>query len=273
MIFNSYAEQSAELAGIRIVSAGHIFAKPQREINRPDGRDDWLLFYVAKESETFYIDEKSIVAPAGSFVLYAPGECQHHAYEGNKTAEFYYVHFRCESLPAHISLESSRVYSLSPDAAFSSIFEEILEETLQKKPHYEQLCISCLLRIFALIMREIAESDTSLSGQWRSVARAIQYMRRYPNVNLRLADYADMCCISKFHFARIFKEVTGDTPLNYRNKIRIELAKELLENSYLSVCEISESLGFTSAAYFSDSFRRFVGIPPSEYRDAATRIR
>ena len=97
-------------------------------------------------------------------------------------------------------------------------------------------------------------------------------MRRYPNTNLKLADYADMCCVSKFHFARIFKEVTGDTPLNYRNKIRIDLAKELLENDYLAVCEIAESLGFASAAYFSDSFKRFVGISPSEYRVKSSKI-
>ena len=272
MIFNSYAEQSEALAGIKIVSTGHIFAKPQREINRPDGREDWLLFYVAKESETFYIGETAVLAPAGSFILYAPGETQHHVYEGNKTAEFYYVHFKCDALPEHLSLKTSRVYTLSPQPLFSSIFEEILEETLQKKPHYESLCISNLCRVLALIKREVAETDTSLSGQWRSVARAIQHMRRYPNTNLKLADYADMCCVSKFHFARIFKEVTGDTPLNYRNKIRIELAKELLENDYLAVCEIAESLGFASAAYFSDSFKKFVGISPSEYRVKSSKI-
>ena len=50
------------------------------------------------------------------------------------------------------------------------------------------------------------------------------------------------------------------------------VAKELLENDYLAVCEIAESLGFASAAYFSDSFKRFVGISPSEYRVKSSKI-
>ena len=56
MIFNAYAEQKDQIAGITLVSCGHIFAKKGREIKRPDGRNDWLLFYVAKESETFYLE-------------------------------------------------------------------------------------------------------------------------------------------------------------------------------------------------------------------------
>lgn len=267
MIFNSYAEQAEELAGLKIVSAGHIFAKPKREIYRPDGREDWLLFYIAKESETFFLKGGEVAtADAGSFIIYAPGEKQHHVYTGNKTAEFYYVHFKCETLPERIALETSKIYSLSPQPLYSSVFEEILEETLQKKPHYEFLCLSRLLLLLTLIKREITQMDNSLSGQWRSVARAIQHMNSYPSSNLKLSDYADMCCVSKYHFARIFKEVTGDTPLNYRNRIRIELAKGLVENGYLSISEIAENLGFASAAYFSDSFKRFVGRSPSEYK-------
>ena len=54
MIFNVYARESEKVNGINLVSCGHIFAKSGREIYRPNGRDDWLLFYIAKESETFY---------------------------------------------------------------------------------------------------------------------------------------------------------------------------------------------------------------------------
>ena len=74
MIFNSYAEEAEELGGIKIVSAGHIFAKPKREIYRPDGRDDWLLFYIAKETETFFLKGgEAVTADAGSFIISAPG--------------------------------------------------------------------------------------------------------------------------------------------------------------------------------------------------------
>ena len=264
MIFNSYAEKKEMLAGIKLVSCGQIFAEPNREIYRPNGRGDWLLFYVAKESETFFLD-KTVTAEAGSFIIYAPGEKQHHVYKGSSTAEFYYIHFQCDALPEGITLESSRVYSLTNRKQFASLFEEIIEETLSKRPHYEILCISRLLYVLSLIQREASETNGSYSKGWRGIARAIQHINRYCDQNLKLEDYAAMCNMSKYHFLRVFKSVTGATPLEYRGGIRIDHAKELLKNSNFSISEIAESLGFSSLAYFSAAFKKSTGVSPTEY--------
>lgn len=267
MIFNSYAERSEALSGIRLVSCGHVFAEPGREIYRPKGREDWLLFYVAKESEAFHFPDKNVIAEEGSFVLFAPGEIQHHVNEGGKTAEFYYVHFECDALPEGITLSTSEVYSLPPRKRFGAIFEEIIEEVLQKRPHYEMLCISRLLYVLSLIQREATQIDHSADKAWHSVARALQHMNRYFDSNLSLEEYAAMCCMSKYHFLRIFKQVTGVTPMEYRNRVRIDHAKELLTNSYFSISEIAEALGYTSLAYFSVQFKRAVGISPIQYQN------
>lgn len=264
MIFNSYAEQKESLAGIKLVSCGHIFAEPKREIYRPDGRDDWLLFYVAKESETFFLD-KAVTAEAGSFIIFAPGEKQHHIYNGNSTAEFFYVHFRCDALPAGVSLETSRVYSLPAHKEIAPIFEEIIEETLSKSPSYETLCISHLLYLLSLIKREATQTSGSYAKTWNGIARAIQHMNRYCDQNLKLDDYASMCHMSKYHFSRVFKAVTGTAPLEYRSQIRIDHAKEMLKNSNYSVSEIAQSLGYSSLAYFSAAFKKATGLSPTEY--------
>lgn len=264
MIFNSYADGKEALAGIKLVSCGQIFAEPKREINRPNGRDDWLLFYVAKESETFFLD-KTVSAGAGSFIIFAPGEKQHHVYCGNATAEFFYVHFQCDELPPGITLKTSHVYSLPSHKQFSSIFEEIIEETLSKGPNYEIMCITRLLYIFSLIQRRDAETNDSYNKAWHSVSRAIQHMNRFCDQNLKLEDYASMCHMSKYHFLRVFKSATGVTPLEYRSNIRIDHAKEMLKNSNYSVSEISENLGYSSLAYFSAAFKNATGLTPTEY--------
>ena len=267
MIFNSYAEVRDSLAGIKLVSCGHIFAEPKREINRPCGRDDWLLFFIAKESETFFLD-KTVTAQAGSFIIFAPGEKQHHIYNGNKTAEFYYIHFQCDALPEGIMLETSRIYSLEFDKQLIPIFEEIIEETLSKKSNYEILCISRLLYLFSLIQRGATDTDRSCDKNWHSVARAVQHMNRYCDSNLKLEDYAEMCHMSKYHFLRVFKAVTGEAPLEYRNRIRIDHAKELLKNSNFSISEISEALGYSSLAYFGAAFKKATQLTPTEYQNS-----
>ena len=264
MIYTSYADQKEELAGIKLVSCGHIFAEKGREICRPNGRKDWLLFYVAKESETFFFP-KAETAEAGSVVLFAPGERQHHIHEGDKTAEFYYIHFQCEALPDGINLRTSHIYSVRSLRQLDTVFEEVIDETLQKKPMYELFCVAKLLQMLTLVQRE-QERIREARSSWKNVAKAIQHMNRYCDSNLSLEEYASMCCMSKYHFLRLFKETTGVTPMEYRNRIRIEHAKELLENSYASVSEIGELLGYTSAAYFSDVFKRAVGVSPAAYR-------
>ena len=136
MIFNAYTEQNETINDITIVSSGHIFAKNGREINRPNGRDDWLLFYVVNESETFYLDDIK-TAKAGSFILFKPNEKQHHIYLGNKTAEFYFIHFKCRDVP----FKTSFVYDAPLNRKVCDLFEDIIEETIKKHHFYEKLCI------------------------------------------------------------------------------------------------------------------------------------
>lgn len=265
MIFNAYADGKEQVLGIQLVSCGHIFAKPGREINRPHGRDDWMLFYVAKENETFYF-ENAVIATPGSFVLFAPGEKQHHIHNGNKTAEFYYIHFRCKALPMQATLKTSQVYYLPFKRQLCDIFEELIEEMLNKKPFYEELCIYKLLHLLTLFERDTVNINNPSKATFDRIARAVQHMNRYYNSNFTLTDYADMCNMSKYHFSRVFKEVTGRTPLEYRNDIRLEHAAELLREEQLSVEEVSTALGFSSASYFSFAFKKKFGSSPKNHQ-------
>lgn len=265
-IFNAYADQKEEAAGLRLVSCGHIFAKHGREIYRPKGREDWLLFYVAKEADTFYLPRET-EAPAGSFVLFAPHEVQHHIYKGEKTAEFYYVHFRGERLPQGFSLETSKVYRTEPSGQVAVLFEEMIEETLKKLPRYESLCLYKLMQLLTLLERSSFRTDHPMGAHFEQIAYVVQQMNRDPGSERSLGDYAALCNMSKYHFLRVFTQIVGCPPLEYRNQLRLSLAKELLRESNLSVGEIAEESGFSSAAYFSDFFKRKVGFSPRQYRE------
>ena len=72
--------------GLRLRCAGHIFAAPGRRIDRPAGREDWLLFYVAAGSETFFLPQGEQTAEAGDLILFAPGEPQRHVCRSTGTA-------------------------------------------------------------------------------------------------------------------------------------------------------------------------------------------
>lgn len=75
---------------------------------------------------------------------------------------------------------------------------------------------------------------------------------------------------SRFHFARSFREVYGETPARYLTSRRIERAKDLLRATPLSVTEICHLVGFSSLGSFSSRFSAMTGMSPTEYRKRFT---
>jgi transcriptional regulator GlxA family with amidase domain len=72
--------------------------------------------------------------------------------------------------------------------------------------------------------------------------------------------------MSPRNFARRFKAATGEAPLNYLHRLRIDKAKHELENAHRSVQEICQKIGYEDVAFFRRLFRRHTGTSPSEYR-------
>ncbi|MCR8633065.1 response regulator [Paenibacillus radicis (ex Xue et al. 2023)] len=84
--------------------------------------------------------------------------------------------------------------------------------------------------------------------------------------NFSLARMADRAHMSVSHFSMLFKKATGQTCLNYLNKVRITKAKELLKEPDLKIYEIADMVGYSSLPYFNRIFKQIVTITPVEYR-------
>jgi transcriptional regulator GlxA family with amidase domain len=72
--------------------------------------------------------------------------------------------------------------------------------------------------------------------------------------------------VSPRHFARSFRRTFGETPYQYLLSRRLERARHLLRTTDLSVAEVCLAVGFTSVGSFTTTFRRHVGLSPTEYR-------
>jgi transcriptional regulator GlxA family with amidase domain len=79
--------------------------------------------------------------------------------------------------------------------------------------------------------------------------------------------------MSRRTFERRFKAATGDTPLIYLQRIRVEAAKTMLENRDLSFDEIAYSVGYQDSAAFRKIFFRHTGVLPREYRRRFEKVR
>src|SRR5579863_10151440 len=79
------------------------------------------------------------------------------------------------------------------------------------------------------------------------------------------------CCISRFHFHRLFTRIYRKTPHRYLTQKRIDNAKHMLAENKLTVAEICNSVGFESVGSFSILFKKEIGFAPQYYRNLAFR--
>ena len=83
---------------------------------------------------------------------------------------------------------------------------------------------------------------------------------------LTLEQLAAEAALEPKYFCRVFRQITGRTPISYLNYYRVECAAELLCSTGRSVTEIALECGFQDAGYFSRVFRRLKGEQPHHYR-------
>lgn len=98
------------------------------------------------------------------------------------------------------------------------------------------------------------------------IHQTITYIRKHIDSTMDIDMLADMSCMSKDHFIRVFKRETGETPNAYITKRRLEKAELALITTDLPVKDIAKMLGYDDCSYFNRLFRKNAGVTPQQYR-------
>ena len=112
---------------------------------------------------------------------------------------------------------------------------------------------------FAIIPLKTEHSDDA-------IVRAQDWLHQNFRENVQIDAAAQHVGMSLRNFVRRFKLATGDSPLEYLQKLRVAAAKRLLESNHRSLQEISDAVGYQDAAFFRQLFQRHTGVSPSAYR-------
>lgn len=136
---------------------------------------------------------------------------------------------------------------------FSGLFEEMTEcaenssrNTLRMK--------SLLLRILCRMITDSGQNQLTKN----IISPALTFIAKHYRENLPVRVYAEQCNMSESYFRKKFVELTGKSPIEYRNELRFAEARRMYAEGYL-MKEISVSLGFFDAGYFAKIYKKSNG--------------
>jgi AraC-like DNA-binding protein len=154
----------------------------------------------------------------------------------------------------------------------SNIFLTIHKEFTLKKEGYRIAIKRKIYEMALIFLRDIspgknAQISTKLNQNYPALERIFAYLyQNYDNPEMSMEKAASNAYLSKFYFARFFRERTGMTFHTYLSKYRINRVQELLQETDDPITDIAYNCGFASIKTFNRLFKLYTGVSPSDYR-------
>ncbi len=112
----------------------------------------------------------------------------------------------------------------------------------------------------------LCDNEINFDTMSNLINNAKKYIDKNYSKPISLAQTAKYLGVSQSHLSREFVKYTGENPIYYLTKVRLEKSVELLNSTDMNLSDISEACGFSNDNYFSKVFKKHMKISPSEFR-------
>lgn len=257
-----------------VTAAGRyrMVSRERFETVRLQGRRDYQLLYVASGAATFHHGGVVRRVPAGTMVVYRPGEAQRYEYRAADQTEVYWAHFSGADASALAEVAPDGFADAGVSAEYGVLFGRIIGELQLRRVRFEELAALDLRRAVALARRHGEETGIGgVRGMPAVVRDAVTYLHEHVAERYSVEEHAAGAGLSVGRFIHVFREATGLSPKRYLTSIRISEARMLLESTDYPIAEVADIVGYDNPLYFSRVFRAHVGMSPSQCRQEAMR--
>ena len=250
-------------------TGGHFYMPTGTDWRRQNILFDQNKFYYITSGVCYItiLDKKYKGSPGCWFFIPAGTP---HSYYNDPSVPFalYSVHFDLYpkmNLATELSLAS--MVKAGKDFGCEEIFRRfagICDSSLLCDKIETKACLLNLLKEYIVLS---GKGETTVKNKnSEGLGKVLSFINENLNRNISNEELAGICHLHITHFVRFFKEKVGQTPQRYIATKRLEAAKRLLEQTELSITDISESVGFYDSAHFSRSFKQVYDMSPFNYR-------
>ena len=246
------------------------------------------IFYVVEGEAMLHLPEEDVrLKPNHMYIIPAYTT---HSYECHGLFKLYYLHtyegFKNEmslqetyELPTEVSSGNDveqlfeYICSQQPDARLPEPDPESYDNSSQTSDYVERYQNMALwekmeLRgaMLMIMSHFIREAKPRIWTSDERMKRVLNHIHEHITDEVTIEDLANVACVTKTYFIRLFKQEFGISPVQYINRKKVERAQLLLFTTDKSVKEIAYMLGINDHSYFIRLFRKVAGITPQDYR-------
>ncbi|MBR2474712.1 MAG: helix-turn-helix transcriptional regulator [Clostridia bacterium] len=241
------------------------------KLHRPNGREDYL-FVLFKSPSFVMVDGSYISADAGDCIIFDKYKIQSYFPEKGRKFCHDYIHFNTESKAEERLLQGIpmgvTIKVFSPKR-ISSILKGIVLELSYASSKYTANILDNLTTVFIYQLKSELERDhaSEIEKHYSDFLAIRNEIYISPEKSRSVEEVCKSVYLSRSYFQHLYKRFFAVSYVNDVISARIALAKKLLLNTELPICEVAENCGYKSTSHFIKQFGNVVGISPNKFRN------
>ena len=238
---------------------GHRMHRPQPE--------DHLLIYCRAGQGWLDTPDGRLAVSGGDLLLLPKGVTHAYGADVDKPWTLYWVHFDGELVGDFLKpLGKGPLWRIGVQPRLLAEFDALLNLRKQGLNLAHFVHAAHQLQVLLTSLAVLPARTTLKSGRVLDVDAVQAVMRAHLHDSLNLDELAAQFKLSRFHFAKTYRALTGHAPIQDFIQLKMAHACRLLDEGEQGIRQVAEQLGYEDVYYFSRLFRKVVGMAPSHYR-------
>lgn len=262
--------EAATMLNANLLYSGTVKDDPHW-FNVPHQHEFCEILYIVHGNGTVVLDGVSSEVTGGDLIIINPKVLHEEKSNPDSPLNFVFIaanNFQIGNMEPNFLLAPNArpiINSQKYKYKIESLFTDIISETSGMITFYAEMSIYLVNALILLILRMLL-----VDNQPNDISRECKKVKEYIDQNyilpITLDTLSESVYISKHHFAHLFKQQTGVSPIKYLITCRIEEATRLLVETNYSIAKVASMVGYEDPVYFSQIFKHTKGVSPMAYR-------
>ncbi|MEG0692651.1 MAG: AraC family transcriptional regulator [Oscillospiraceae bacterium] len=235
----------------------------------PAVRDHYLIHYIVSGSGRYKNASGEYYLTKGQGFLISPSEVTIYTADDEEPWEYYWVGFKgvdAKHILSRCALdEKNPIFCYEETHKFKALFIKMFEAFKSNRAR-EYAMLAYLYLILTDLMAQVKPQSLPSSNVKVYLNSALEYINDNYSYDINVKSLATHIGIDRTYLYRIFVENIELSPEQYLLKTRMTKAANLLKTTEYSVLQVALSTGYKDLSHFSNIFKKFFGVSPSNYR-------